>query len=125
MANPEILREGKRDFDFIVREANGYRSRDTGTITAPANSDIVAGTLVGVVGGSGAFAPYDAESEDGNETIAGILMQRVRAGTTAERTFILRDAEVNGKMLAYPEGADAAAIATANAGLAALGIIVR
>lgn len=120
-----ILTEGEHRGGYLVSEANGSRSRGTGIVLA--GEIIVAGQVVGIVTASGKFAHYDAAATDGTEVVAGISYNNVDA-TDADfdgAVFSVRDSEANGKELTYQTGADAAAIATTNTGLKALGIIVR
>lgn len=120
-----VLTEGKHRAEFILSEANGYRSRATVTLTAPA-ADIAAGTVLGVV--TGEYVPLDQDASDGSEAAAAILYDNVAALETpadTEAVVILRDAEVNGNDLVWPADIEAAEITTATGELAALGIIVR
>lgn len=108
---------------FIVSEANGYLSRDVGNVAAGAAPGLVAGTLLGKLTSGGNYVAYDPAANTGAQTIAGILFEG--AVGTVKRTVFARDGEVNGAHLIYQAGADAAAKATANAALKALGIVVR
>lgn len=118
------LNENRGTANFIVSEANGmYRSRDVGTVAAGAAPGLTAGTILGKLTAGGNFVAYDPGAATGAQTIAGILFEA--AIGTVKRTIVTRDAEVNGAHLIYQASADAAAKATANAALKALGIIVR
>lgn len=120
-----IYTETEHDGGFIVSEANGNRSRGTGTITA--DEVLVAGSLLGKVTVGGKYVLHAHGAADGSEVVAGIVFGNEDA-TGADldgRTIVLRDAEVNGGELTYSIGSDQAAIDAANLGLAALGIIVR
>lgn len=117
------LNENRGTANFLVSEANGmYRSREEGTVAAGTDG-LLAGTILGKLTAGGNYVAYDPASELGAEDIAGILFEA--AVGTVKRTIVVRDCEVNGAHLIYQDGADAAAKATANAALAALGIIVR
>ncbi len=112
---------GFRTAEFLVSEANGYRSRDEVSVTAV--SALPAGQLLGKVtvgASSGAYVAYSASATNGAETVAGILFEGVPASTTADRTIINSDAEVNLAHVTYT-GTKAVVVA----GLAALGIKVR
>ncbi|TPW26026.1 head decoration protein [Pararhizobium mangrovi] len=113
----EILKEAKHNADFIVSEANGYRSRETGSI-AGGDDGVRPGTIVSV--SSGTYSPVAVDG-----TAAGILYEGVPAGETVDRTFVVRDAEVSGADLVYPDGATDTQKATLKAGLNSLGIAVR
>lgn len=109
---------------FLVSEAQGmYRSREQLTVAGGAAPGLVAGTLLGKLTAGGNYVRHAPGASDGSQTVAGILFEAVIG--TAKRTVVVRDAQVVGGNLTYSAGADASAIATANAALAALGIIVR
>lgn len=124
-----ILTEGARKAEFLISEANSYRSRDEVTVTVPANTTLEAGTLLGRITSSGNFVRHAAGASDGSQNEAGVLFQNL-ANTTAgpldfQAVNVARDAEVRGADLTYEDGADAAQITTSNAALAALGVVVR
>lgn len=73
----------------------------------------------------GDFVPLTLSGTNGSQTVAGILYEEVGPSATEERTISRRDCEVVGAHLVYPAGATATQIATANAALLALGIVVR
>lgn len=125
-----ILTEGSRKADFMVSEANAYRSRDEGTVTVPANTTIPAGRVMGKITATGKFVPQVlAGTDDGTREGAAVLLAEVVNGTESAidvtGTLVTRDAEVSDKHLTYDPAADADAIATVDAALAALDIIVR
>lgn len=118
------LNENRGTANFLVSEANGmYRSRDEGTVAAGSAPGLLAGTILGKLTAGGNYVAYDPAASTGAQTIAGILFEA--AVGTVKRTIVTRDAEVNGAHLIYQSGANAAAKATANAALKALGLIVR
>lgn len=106
-----------RTAEFLVSEANGYRSRDKITITT-ADADWPAGTVLAVVSG-------DYKVYEGNSTIAGyndavgILYEGIGSGESGKRTIINADAEVK---LAALTTTDATGLETQ---LAKLGIKAR
>jgi len=117
---------GVRKAGFIVSEANDWRSRDEGTLTVGADETIVAGTILGKITASGNYIAQLAAAIDGSEAPAAILYADASGNSEdLSVTVVARDAEVNGAELTYDPAADAAAITTANADLAAVGIIVR
>lgn len=73
------------------------------------------------------YKTLDLAATDGTETAAGIVFEAVTTGVgeTAEVAAVVRDAEVNGNLIAYPAGASADEKAAIRADLADLGIIVR
>lgn len=117
------LTEGKRTAQFLVSEANGYRSREKVTVDATGGA-LEAGTLLGELDDGSAYVRYDPGANDGSETVAGILYEGIGA-EEAERTIINNDAEVRASDLTYEDASGEPDKDTANAGLAALGIIVR
>lgn len=118
------LTENRGTANFIVSEAaNIYRSREEVTVAAGAAPGLLAGRILGKLTANGNYVAYDPAAATGAEDIAGILFEA--AVGTVKRTVVVRDAEVNGAHLIYQAGAHDAAKATANAALAALGIIVR
>ena len=124
-----ILTEGTRDMEFLVSEANDWRSRDEVTVTVPANTTFDAGTVMGKLTASGKFVRHNAALATGAENETAVLGFNVvnSTGSAADytATVVARDAEVNGSDLTYEAGADGAQVITSNAALAALGIIVR
>lgn len=124
------LTEGPRMAAFMVSEANGYRSRETRTVTVPANTTFEPGTVLGRITATGKFVRHDSDgTDDGTREEAGILFAQVVNSTDSaidiEAVVIERDAEVHGAALIYEDGANDAAKLASNAALAALGIIVR
>lgn len=109
---------------FLVSEANDYRSRDTGTVVGGASPGLPAGTVLGKLTSGGNYVAYDPDVSptDGSETVAGILYETTVG--TVEATIITRDCEVNGAHLEYPSDSPTP-VATTNAALLALGIVVR
>lgn len=122
--------EGKRTAEFLVSEANGHRSREEVTVTVAANTTVPAGRIMGRITATGKYVPQVAAGTDnGTREPAAILYANVTndTGDAADftATIVARDAEVEGAALTYDPAANAGAIATANADLAAFGLIVR
>lgn len=117
------LTEGKRTADFIVSEANGYRSREKGVIDTGVTGTIEPGTVVGIVTATGHYATYNPGNADGTETVAGVLYEGGAADD--ERTVMVRDCEVRASDLAWFDGATTNQIETGTEALAALGIVAR
>lgn len=110
---------------YLVSEASGmYRSREEVTVASGAAARLP-GTVLGRLTAGGNYVPHVIAGADGSQTVSGILFEEIATGTTAKRTISARDCEVVGAHLIYPAGATAPQIATINAALAALGIIVR
>jgi len=106
--------EGKHTGEFIVSEAPGTGSRDTGTLTVPANTTLEAGTVVGQVGSSSKYVQFDDTLSDGGQTAAGVLYDTTINDTDAavdvEGAVIVNlNAEVRAADLVWGAGADSAA----------------
>lgn len=118
------LTEGKRAGEFLLTEANGYRSREE--VTVAASQKLVAGAVVGKITTGGKFAEYNNGASDGTQAAAGILWEAVDAltGTPADKrgVIIARDAEVNLDLLTWKSGASQGDIDAGVADLKALGI---
>jgi len=115
------LTEGSRKAEFIVSEANDWRSRDeVVTLTVPATG-VASGTIV-AISAAGVATVEPAAGEE-----AGIVFAPFPADQAGDypATVIRRDAEVKASELTYLSTADAVAIEATNAVLAGLGIIVR
>ena len=115
------LELGIRTAEFIVSEANGYRSREMQEFDSTADwagDAIPVGQVYAIVAGDA--VAWDGDASDGSEDAAGILFEAVGAGDTETRTVIVRDAEVNKAHLEY-DGTDAELVAALNA----IGIAVR
>lgn len=117
------LREGRHTAEFILSEGDGFISRDQ--ITVASGSGKVSASTILATGANGKFVPLingDPET-DPLAVPAGILYANVDA-TAADvmAVAVKRFCEVKSAELIYPAGA---VKATVNAGLAAIGIIVR
>lgn len=119
-----ILTEGRHTAEFLVSEANGARSRDVVTILS--GEVLGPGAVLGMVTASGKYVELNPGGADGSEVAAAILYEGVDA-TAADttRTALLRDAEVNGGEIVWPDGITGPQKTTAIGQLAALGILVR
>lgn len=125
-----ILTEGSRKAEFMLSEANDWRSRDAGVVTVPANTTFEAGLVLGQQTSGLKFVRHDTDgTDDGRRTEAGLLFEPLVNTTGSAVDFdavvVVRDAEVTGSQLTYEDGADAAAITASNVALATLGLIVR
>ena len=112
-----IVSDTKRTAEFLVSEANGYRSREYRN-AALGGTALPAGTVLGRLTTGGNYVPYNSGGADGSQTVSGILFEG--GSGTAFRTIIVRDAEVNHDHLTYT-GVEA----TVTTALNALGIAVR
>lgn len=114
----QTFTEGPHAGEFILSEANHFRSRDNGVVKSGEN--LAAGELCQLDGTE--YIAWDGSSEG----VAAIIIYPTNASSTGTNAatpaaFLTRDAEVNGNCLVYPSGEETAAVA----GLLALGIIVR
>lgn len=121
-----VLTEGAHTGGFMVSQAPGTISRDTVTVTVPANTTFQPGTVLGQIGSSGKYVQFDDTLSDGGETAAGILYGAAVNDTDApldvESAIVNYCAEVREADLIWADGADD------DAGLAdlrALGIKAR
>lgn len=122
---PTLTENLNRPGHFIVREANGYRSRDGGIIASGAGK-VEAGAVLGKVTASGKYVPLAPAATDGSQTAAAILYEGCDA-TSADvrRTLIVRECEVHADVLVYADGVNDAQKTAALAGLAAAQIVAR
>lgn len=122
---PNTITEGQHRGEFLVSEANGTRSRGTGTIISGQN--LAAGAVVGKITASKKFTELDPDAVDGSEVAAGALYHAVDAtgGDVAGAVLILRDAELNEDEVVWPSGISGGEKTTATGELASLGIILR
>lgn len=110
---------------FIVREANGYRSRDGGII-ASGSGKLKSGAVLGQVTASKKFKPLDPAANDGSQNAKAVLFEGCDAtDADVKRTLVARDCEVVGDLLAFADGVTDAQKTTALADLASAGIVAR
>ena len=119
-----VFTEGRHPAEYILSEANGYRSREVGTLLT--GNQLVPGTVLGRITASGKLTVLTPGASDGSQTAAGVLYDNVDA-TAADKPAVYhaRDAEVHGLALTWPAGISAPNKTAAITALAALGIIVR
>lgn len=110
---------------FIVREANGFRSRDTGVI-ASGSGKLKSGAVLGQVAATKKFAPLNPTATDGSQIAKAVLFEGCDATTAdVKRTLIARDCEVVGEPLSFKEGVTDAQKTAALADLSSAGIVAR
>lgn len=125
--------EGKHPGEFLLSEANGHRSRKTGTVLS--GQALVAGQVVALSGGKLIAMPGTLDT-DGNltATAVGVMFDNVDAssagpfgaGDRAGAVYIARDAEVLADKLTFPdETTDGDEQAQVTTQLASLGIVCR
>lgn len=118
-----ILTDTAHTGEYIVSEANGYRSREEVTVDATGGA-LIAGTVLGKVTASGKYIAHTIAASDGSENAAAILYEGIGA-VEAKRTITARDSEVNEPSLTFEDGISAANKTATIAALAALGIVMR
>lgn len=121
-----ILTEGRHAAEGLLSEANFHRSRDNIIVVSGAGV-LAAGTVLGKLTAGGKYTASPATGADGSQVAAAVLLYPVDA-TSADVAVaaITRDAEWNGKTLAYAASVDDdTKKAAKHAQLAAVGIIVR
>ena len=118
-----VINERRHTAEFMVSEAVSHRAREVKTVVGGDAPGLQAGTVLGELTSGGNFVILAPAASNGSEAAAGILWEAVTG--TADRTVIVRDAEVVGTHLVWPEGISEGQKATAIGQLAALGIIVR
>lgn len=118
--------EGKHPGEFLLSEANGTRSRETGTLTS--GQKLVDGTALQITGGK--LVVKDATVNTAGaftHALVGFLIGDWDASATGENAdipgvpYIARDAEVKSSSLTLPSGKETLAKTDA----ALLGIIAR
>jgi hypothetical protein len=118
-----VLTEGQHAAEFILSEAPGKISRDTVTVTVPANTTLAAGFVLAQLSGTGKYVPYDNTGSDGSEAAAGILYSELANATGApvDKTGVIVNAvaEVRKADLIWNSGMDASGKTAAYADLAA------
>lgn len=109
-----ILTEGNRTAEFLQSEANGYRSRDVGTVDATGGA-LVAGEVLGRVDTAGAsVAAGGGNTGDGTFTLD--VTDPVLAGAQAgDYTVTITEAATNGGQYTV-EDPDGTVIGVANVG---------
>lgn len=124
-----VINEGRHAAEFIVSEANGYRSR--ATVTVGGSADLEAGTILHDNGTE--YVPLSVTSGTPDTVTSADAVLYAGVDTTVgsvEAAIIARDAEVDWDALSYPDGVDSssdsdALIQDIKDKLAAQGIIVR
>lgn len=119
------LQEGMHTGEYLKSEANGARSRGVGVIASGEN--LSACTVLGKITANGQYTQLDTGASDGSEVAASILWAAVDATDAAVDGAVMhvRDCEVNGDDLVWPDGFSQGEIDTAIGELADVGIIVR
>lgn len=122
----QTLTEGKHRGEYLVSEANGWRSR--ASVTFESGQTLKPGHVLGQVTASGEYKEYNPGNADGSETAVAIAYDHVDAsGGATAAPITVRDAEVNAAELTWFDGASDAEKSTgldeleANSGIVARG----
>lgn len=108
--------------EHIISEANGARSRETGTL---ASGNLPAGAVL-ALNGTGDYVPLAPAATDGTEVAKAVLYGAADASDAPQPiTVHVRACEVHGALLTWPESADEAAITSGTNDLVSLGVVVR
>lgn len=114
-----VLTEARHAGEFILSEANGMRSRDN-VLLKQGNGLLPAGMLLAI--DTGKYVPAAAAAT----AVAVLIYPTDTTDADVKAAAIVRDAEVNGKVLSYAADVDTdPEKATKATQLAAVGIIVR
>ena len=117
-----------RDEEYVISEANGRSSREQALIDQSLAAKLEPGTVLGKITATGKYLPLNPGAADGTEVAAAFSNHRVEVMDPAEdiRTSIMvRDIEANGNKIFWPAGITDAQKKSAEAQLAAQGMIVR
>lgn len=124
-----VFTEGRHPGEFLMSEANGWRSRGKAVI-ASGTGVFEPGTIVGIITASKKYTTSpnaEVEGVEGAEVAKGITLYGGDATSAdVEVAIINLDAEVNAAKLVYDDSVnDDTKKATKRTQLAALGIIAR
>lgn len=121
-----VLAEGlRRTAHYLVSEANGFRSRETGLV-ASGSGKVDAGAVLGRVTATKKLVPLAPAASDGSQNAVAILFESCDATSKdVRRTITARDAEVQAAVLVWANGVTDTQKTAALAQLAALGIAAR
>ena len=115
---PTSLSSTTRLADFVLSEADMFRSRDNVTVTQT-GTEIKSGTVLGKITATGKYIPYLDGAADGSQVAAGILYTWLPAATGDKKAVVFNtDCEVR-------RGALTGLDANGEADLRTIGIKVR
>lgn len=87
---PTTLAFNPRISDFVLSEAEMFRSRDNIVVTQ-SGAEIKSGTVLGKITASGKYIPYANTASDGSEVAAGILYTHLPAATGDAKAVAFTD----------------------------------
>lgn len=119
------ISEGQHAGEFLISEANGFRSRES--VTFASDEVLEPGHVLGQVSSSGEYKEYNPGNADGSETAVAVCFDHIDAsGGAVDGAIVARDAEVNAAELVWFDGASDAQKSTGQDELAAQsGIVSR
>lgn len=118
------LNESMHPGEFILSEANGTRSRESGTLIS--GQDLGAGAVLGKITSGGKYTGYDNGAGDGSQVAAGVLYAAVDAsGGDAPCVVMDCDCELVADALDFDAGQSGGDQTAAIADLLARGIKLR
>jgi len=118
------LTEPKNLGDLLKYEAPNQYSRDTGVMAA--GQTLALGTVLGRETASGKLRALTPAATNGSQTAVAVLARSADADLIdVEALIVARHAIVARSALVWPAGITAAQRAAAEAGLSALGILIR
>jgi hypothetical protein len=120
-----VLTELPHSVEFVLSEANGYLSRDTGTLADPGSVKV--GQTLKITTPATATAPAVFGPNVTTDVAAdGIAMYATTTnGANVNIAVLTRNAEVNGKLLYYPATLTATDKLNIAKALAVHGIVIR
>lgn len=94
--------------DFVLSEAEGFRSRDNVVVTQT-GTEIKSGTVVSKLTATGKYVVYDDVGTDGSEVAAGVLYTHLPAATGDVKAVVFNaDCEVRrGALIGLNAGGEA------------------
>lgn len=123
-----LTESSRRTGEYIISEAEHYRSRDEGVCAPGVDTTYEAGTVLGKITSSEKLVQWAPGASDGSENVVGVLYEGIVSGDPAielKRAYTARDAQVKRVKLAWADGLSPAEIQAGVDGLNALGIVVR
>lgn len=115
--------QGIQDFEGLLSEANGKRSRDAAIITG---GNYPSGTVLGQLSASEKYVELDPSASDGSETAVAILGPNVVATPDDKSAVIFsRDTEWCESLMIFNDALTSEEKQTAKDQLASRGIIAR
>lgn len=125
--NIPVFKEPNYLGDVVKWEVELNYSRDSVTLSQPADTGLEIGTVLGQTA-AGKYVPLDLTASTGEQVAAGILLSRLfKAETAADVKVVIaaRCAIVAQDKLVWPQAATDAEITNGLAELKALGIVAR